>query len=442
MRRTLPSTIVPIALLVLPLPVHGDAWVPPEALLDVGVQSHLVIEGVHEKEVTTEHGGTVKVLDYVDATYVAVIKAKEPGKPVTVHVLLPQDTEMLEARFYPKVSDRSPSEVLSDPSRFESVKVEPKGQTEVTWEFLDETWKWTQLDFEVTPEHDPGKPFSYSLLVLKLRIPAVHRMPDLRMYYPKHYDDALRSEYSYGVIEWPIPAQPGYDNSFYVRSGSETLDVGVELFAWPEGVVTKSSAAPGWDTCQARLTDHLMLVFPEARVAVLADVSPAEDYEKWKHQREEVIEKEWPQVTQRFGFPYVPVVAVIGVERVEVSFDLLVPERVDAGSTVTVFVRPYPEPWSYAPEEGVLRFELRDEHGSVMELGEVKLPEGSGFEGWVEFRFRAPEKPGYYTLFVEYEGPYGNGKTSATFRVEGRGRRCKLPIPVVPVIPPRRRARA
>lgn len=447
-----PVAVVPIVALALLPPVHGDSWVGPEALLDVGVQSWLIIDDIHERTVV-ENGSRVRVLDGVDARYVAVIKAREPGKPVTLHVLLPPGTRVLEARFYPDLKGYSPWSLISEPEvrgELESVSVRPVGTSEVTWRFLGCTWRWTQLDFEVVPGRGSGSG-PYSALVLRLRIPAVHRVPSLQVYYPKHYDDGLTSLYDYGVIEWPVPAQPGFDNGFYLGSPRKDLYARVELLAWPGGVVTDSPTAPSWQTFQVRLTDHLMLVLPEARVDVVGvDLEPTMPPEEYERRRAEIVRSEWPQVTRRFGFPYVPVVAVIDVSKLEVRLEVLAPTRVKPGTEVTVFVRPRSEPEDVLElEMGTLRFALRDERGRVRELGTVSVSRAARVGGWVEFRFQAPTRPGAYDLVIEYEGPCGRARADHTLVVEGAnpagGREREagartVPVPViVPPVRPRHR---
>jgi len=112
-----------------------------------------------------------------------------------------------------------------------------------------------------------------------------------------------------------------------------------------------------------------------------------------------------------------------------------------------VYAQPYLvtldyQPMGY-PSRGVLRFRLEDNRGSTRKLGEVRLPEGYGFGGCVAFEFRAPRRPGLYTLIVEYEGPLGKAQASTVFRVEGGGwNHSEAPAPVVPVIPVRRVRRA
>ena len=70
--------------------------------MGVGVQSILVVHDVHD--------------DMVDATYMAIIKSENPGHPVRLHVLLPEGTRVLEAKFYPRVRrDLLPYEFLNHP---------------------------------------------------------------------------------------------------------------------------------------------------------------------------------------------------------------------------------------------------------------------------------------------------------------------------------------
>ncbi|WP_456467293.1 hypothetical protein, partial [Methanopyrus sp.] len=258
MERAPPVAIVPIIALILLAPAHGDSWTGPEALLDVGVQSWLVIKDVHEETVATGHGGTEKVLDYVIAEYRAYIRAKEPGKPVTLHALLPEGTEVLEARFYPTTT------VLSDRFGVRWERAEPVGR-------IKGHLGVPRREMEVDPTRLPGRPEARSQgsdLLLgagpEAQDPAVHRVPNFRMYYPKHYREVLRSLYDYWVIEWPVPAQPGRDIGFYLRSDPEGIGAWVELFAWPGGVTLESDGIH-----QVYLTDHLVLVLPEARVGVV-----------------------------------------------------------------------------------------------------------------------------------------------------------------------------
>ena len=145
MERALPVAIVPVIALILLAPAHGDSWTGPEALLDVGVQSWLVIKDVHEKTVATGHGGTEKVLDYVIAEYRAYIRAKEPGEPVTLHVLLPEGTEVLEARFCPTTT------VLSDRFGVRWERAEPVGR-------IKGHLGVPRREMEVDPTRLPGRP--------------------------------------------------------------------------------------------------------------------------------------------------------------------------------------------------------------------------------------------------------------------------------------------
>jgi len=284
---------------------------------------------------------------------------------VTLHVLLPEGTEVLEARFYPTTT------VLSDRFGVRWERAEPVGRSKVTWEFLGERWRWIQLDFRVVPRHDPKDPISCSALVLRLKIPAVHRVPNFRMYYPKYYREVLRNLYYYGVIEWPVPAQPGFNNGFYLRSDPEGIGAWVELFAWPGGVTLESDGVH-----QVYLTDHLVLVFPEARVGVVGVNPVSQSLDEYERRRAEVMRYEWPQVTRRFGFPYVPVVAVIGVQRLKVHLEIKATHRVSAGSRVIVYAQPYLvtldyQPMGY-PSRGVLRFRLEDKR--VRRVRGVRVP--------------------------------------------------------------------
>ncbi|AAM02526.1 hypothetical protein [Methanopyrus kandleri] len=487
MRRAFPSTVLPVALILLPLPGHGAVWVDPEVLPDVSVKSWLIVEDVHWKEETTWHGD--KVLDYVDAEYIAAISTRNPGKPVTLHVLLPPDAEVLEARFYPEIEWGEAEEVPPAEEWMyiiwkEWERVEPADGSEVTWEFLDETWKWTQLDFRVTPEaHD-------SALVLELRIPAVHRVPDLQMVEPVWngegisfpYGVKLKYLYDIGAVEWPVPVQP-YPAAWCLDCALRTLSVKVELFVWPDGVFTHVPEGAPWTSYEVHVMDHLMLALGDVVTIDVVGIDPRKmSYEEYERKRAEVVRSEWPRVVERFGFPYVPVVMVVEIRQKRVIFDIsLTPDPVEAGSEVTVLVRPRlywwgpwcadEWPWDCWPEEGVLRFELKDERGSVTDLGAVELlPGGYVDGGLVMFRFRAPEEPGDYTLIVRYEGPYGEYRERLSFTVKERGRRDGqgrtppsnppesppeqppekppekggkrgFPVLVPPVIPPRCRAR-
>jgi len=125
--RALPVAIVPVIALILPAPAHGDSRAGPGALLGVGVRSWLVIKDVREKTVTTGRGGTEGILDYVIAEHRAYIRAKEPGRSVTLHVLLPEGSEVLESRFYPSITGANVPN-----ARWERVK--PVCRSGVTWE--------------------------------------------------------------------------------------------------------------------------------------------------------------------------------------------------------------------------------------------------------------------------------------------------------------------
>ncbi|AAM02516.1 hypothetical protein [Methanopyrus kandleri] len=294
--------------LVLPLPVHGDAWVGPEALLDVGVQSDLIIEDVHLKE--SDHG--VEVVDHVDAEYRAYIRVKEPGKPVTLHVLLPQGTEVLEARFYPELYPIEGIDLDSPDVNVKWERIEPVSRSEVTWKVLGWTWRWTQLDFRVTPKYDERR-HGCSALVLKLRIPTAHREPEeidrLPIAGPKHYPE-LGSYYYFGCIEWPAPLQPsGRGGGFNCWATSDAWSPHV-LFLWPGGF---ADIQEGFTNVS--LTDHLVLTLGGSGGGSGAAV----DVVGVREEGERVVQSEWPRVTGRFGFPYVPVVAVIGLEKKEPS---------------------------------------------------------------------------------------------------------------------------
>ncbi len=102
-----------------------------------------------------------------------------------------------------------------------------------------------------------------------------------------------------------------------------------------------------------------------------------------------------------------------------------------------MYVQPYLATLDYRsmgyPSKGVLRFRLENNRGLTRELGEVRLPEDYGLERVRGVEFRAPRRPGLYTLTVEYEGPLGRAQTSTVLRVEGRGHRG-VPAPVAPAI--------
>ncbi|WP_456483570.1 hypothetical protein, partial [Methanopyrus kandleri] len=235
-----------------------------------------------------------------------------PGKPVTLHVLLPRGTEVLEARFYPELYPVEGIDLDRPDVKWE--KVEPVSRSEVTWNVLGWTWRWTQLDFRMTPKYDERRR-GCSALVLKLRIQTAHREPEeidrLPIAGPKHYSGELGSYYHFGCIEWPVPLQPsGREGGFNCWATSDAWGPHV-LFLWPGGF---ADIREGFTNVS--LTDHLVLTLGGGGGGSGAAVDVVGvDWEE----RERVVQSEWPQVTERFGFPYVPVVAVIGLEKKEPS---------------------------------------------------------------------------------------------------------------------------
>ncbi|WP_456484030.1 hypothetical protein [Methanopyrus kandleri] len=400
-----------VALLILPVGAVADSWIPNP--LGVTVYSSLKVEGVTD--------------DGVELLYRAEIHPREAGT-LTVRVLLPEDAEVTSWRWS---------------SGDQSVNVEPTGSETVTWTLPWRTYEWTQYELELESTTDGG------VLEVELKVPVPHT---------NSQEAGAGTDEGVRRFEWPVPLQP---NSGLTVSG-EAIDVGIARVLTPDSLTSFESGGrlvPG-DTKHGegcfhdlKLSENLELRACSDGVELMALTDDTEE-----------LSSEWYEVTSRLGLPYVPAVAEIVVKRPEVRLELLVPERVEAGSEVTVFVRPYLDGlWERPVTGGTLRFKLRKRamgagagDGWERELGEVTLnPEES--KRWVEFRFRAPEEPSTfgYELIVEYEGPYGEGSASATFRVErqqggqdqgndqnqGQGGKRGFPVLVPPVIPPRRKIR-
>ncbi len=286
--------VLVVSALAACVPAFCDAWPSPMAFTEVGVRSELFVEGVHEV------GGWK--IDYVEAEYRALLSFREE-EPVTLHVLLPEGTEVLRAWIH----DVSSMDIAMNMIPPGGTPVKPVGRSEVTWCFDGRSWTWEQLDFRLVPDS------KYMVLVLDLRIPTVHMSAEEmdrwiwnHMVVPKMYDAELGSEYERGVVEWPVPAYPSGPLGFKLFT-SGSVKARVELFLWPGGVVTRPPSAPSWETFQVFLTRHLALVFPDASVLPVTE-SGSVDVER------EIVESEWPEVTGRFGFPYVPVVAVLSFD--------------------------------------------------------------------------------------------------------------------------------
>ncbi|WP_457620404.1 hypothetical protein, partial [Methanopyrus sp.] len=87
------------------------------------------------------------------------------------------------------------------------------------------------------------------------------------------------------------------------------------LYLWPGGAIHKLTDDSFVDVV---LTDHLVLEFDERGAGVrIVGIGIPRSPDEFERMTMEVIRSEWPRVAERFGFPYVPVVAVLSVERPE-----------------------------------------------------------------------------------------------------------------------------